>query len=370
MKSQKALFSLALLAAISLNAGQLKVDAQQSISSDKTKLAMSYQIGHPITNGNLSVFLIHGADKVKNKEYLTLPEGIAKKLVVVKETGDVNTLKIDNLSNAVVFIQSGEIVKGGRQDRALQKDMLIQPQAKAVSLPCFCVEQGRWSGRAGEQSHQFGSAANFVVGNDMNLAVKQERDQSKVWSQVQSKQMQLSRSLKKQVVPAASPSSMQLTLEHKDVQSAISTQYKAFSNVVEKETDAIGYAVAINGKISHADVYASGTLFKKLWPGLLKSAVVEAVAQKEDSKAKSIPTESQVKAVLTAAATVKPSPAPRSNYGGLQGATNGTIGPQGADASYVSGVNTAGTVRGSKSSWFFRTTDAKGGVVHENYIGK
>jgi hypothetical protein len=29
----------------------------------------------------------------------------------------------------------------------------------------------------------------------------------------------------------------------------------------------------------------------------------------------------------------------------LQGATNGTIGPQGADATYVTGLNTAGTVR-------------------------
>jgi hypothetical protein len=29
----------------------------------------------------------------------------------------------------------------------------------------------------------------------------------------------------------------------------------------------------------------------------------------------------------------------------LSGATNGTIGPQGADATYVTGVNTAGTVR-------------------------
>ena len=29
----------------------------------------------------------------------------------------------------------------------------------------------------------------------------------------------------------------------------------------------------------------------------------------------------------------------------LQGATNGTIGPQGSDATYITGVNTAGTVR-------------------------
>jgi hypothetical protein len=33
------------------------------------------------------------------------------------------------------------------------------------------------------------------------------------------------------------------------------------------------------------------------------------------------------------------------NAPSLQGATNGTIGPQGLDATYVTGVNTAGTVR-------------------------
>jgi len=37
---------------------------------------------------------------------------------------------------------------------------------------------------------------------------------------------------------------------------------------------------------------------------------------------------------------VGPAVAPR-----VQGATNGTIGPQGSDATYVSGLNTAGTVR-------------------------
>lgn len=370
MKSQKTIFSLALLLAMNLNAGQLRVEAQQAASTNKTNVAMSYQIGRPVTNGNLSVFLIHGADKLKNKEYLTLTEGLARKQIVVKETSDVNLLKIDNLSNAVVFIQSGQIVKGGKQDRALQSDMLIQPRAKGVSLPCFCVEQGRWSGRGGESSHQFNSSSNFVVGNEMNLAVKQDRDQSKVWSQVETKQKQLSSSLKKQIAPAASPTSLQLTLEQKDVQSAVASQVNALSNVVDKEKDVIGYAVAINGKVSHADVYASGTLFKKLWPGLLKSAVVEAVAQKGKAT-KQPPSESQVKAILTAAATAKAEPSlPNPAAPRLQGATNGSIGPQGGDATYVGGANTAGSVRQSKSSWFFRTNDTKGGFIHENYIGK
>jgi hypothetical protein len=49
--------------------------------------------------------------------------------------------------------------------------------------------------------------------------------------------------------------------------------------------------------------------------------------------------------------TVGPNTQTQTQQGGLatapslSGATNGTIGPQGADATYVTGVNTAGTVR-------------------------
>lgn len=372
MKFKTSILALSMLSLAYSPFTQLPAEAQQSVNTtNKAKLAMTYEISRPVTSGNISVFLIKGADQLKGQSYLTLPEGLAKKQVVVKETGDVNVLKVDNLSGSVVFIQSGEIVKGGRQDRALQSDMLIQPHAKGVSLPCFCVEHGRWSGRGSEQAHQFSSASNFVVGKDMNLAVKSDRDQSKVWEQVASKQKELSRSLKGPVAAPASPSSMQLTLEQENVKTAVKSQYNALSKVIDNEKNVIGYAVAINGNISHADVYASGDLFKKLWPGLLNSAVTEAVSQK-GQPAKKAPTESEVKQILVSAATAKPVPTPHLLAPpGLAGATNGTIGVQGNDATYASSVSPqANSGRSSASTFFFKTMDKKGSMVHENYIGK
>ncbi|MGH9662496.1 MAG: ARPP-1 family domain-containing protein, partial [Bryobacteraceae bacterium] len=38
------------------------------------------------------------------------------------------------------------------------------------------------------------------------------------------------------------------------------------------------YAFAINGQLNSADLYASPALFRKMWPKLLKSSAVEAVA--------------------------------------------------------------------------------------------
>ncbi|MBS1952907.1 MAG: hypothetical protein JST89_01905 [Cyanobacteria bacterium SZAS-4] len=322
-----------------------------------------YKVSQPYSSGNLSLFLIKGVDKTKNKQYLTLPEAIAKKQVVVHETGDVNVLKIDNLSNAAVFIQSGEIVKGGRQDRALQSDMLIPPRTQNLSLPCFCVEHGRWSQRVGESSTNFESANNFVVGNSINKAIKQIGDQGAVWEGVLEKQGQLSQKLTKPVASTVSPSSLQLTLEQKNVKDATEAQYKALADTVNKEKDAIGYAVAINGKINNADVYGSGALFRKLWPGLLRAAVTEAAAQRGQA-AKKLPTGENVQRVLAGAEHFK--------RVSLQGATNGTIGPQVQDATVITGLNTAGIVRAaSPLEYFSQTNDSKSGaMIHQNFFGQ
>src|SRR6185369_15521525 len=71
----------------------------------------------PYTHENLTVFLIHGRDLSNGKKYVTLQEALDQKKVIVHETGSVNELSIENVSNDEVYIQSGEIVKGGRQDR-------------------------------------------------------------------------------------------------------------------------------------------------------------------------------------------------------------------------------------------------------------
>src|SRR5262245_43374295 len=66
-----------------------------------------HRISGPYTHANLSVFLIHGEDQLKNKRFLTLSEALAQKKIVVHETRQVNELAIENLSaDEEVFIQA------------------------------------------------------------------------------------------------------------------------------------------------------------------------------------------------------------------------------------------------------------------------
>src|SRR5688572_7728799 len=86
----------------------------------------AHRITGPERYGNLSIFLIHGADEAGHAELLTLQEAMAQGVLVVHETSNVNALEVENTSaSRGVFIQSGDIVKGGKQDRVLSVDVVV-----------------------------------------------------------------------------------------------------------------------------------------------------------------------------------------------------------------------------------------------------
>jgi hypothetical protein len=52
----------------------------------KEKQTDDYRISAPLTQGNLTIFLIHGKDAIPDKKYLTLAEALEQKKAVVHET--------------------------------------------------------------------------------------------------------------------------------------------------------------------------------------------------------------------------------------------------------------------------------------------
>ena len=82
-----------------------------------------------------------------------------KGAVKVHETGNVNELQIENLGTDEVFVQSGDIVKGGQQDRVLTVSLLLPPKSGRIPIASFCVEQGRWTARGKEDVKTFATAS-------------------------------------------------------------------------------------------------------------------------------------------------------------------------------------------------------------------
>ena len=74
----------------------------------------------PFTHENLSIFLLRGSDALDGSRFIPLDEALEQKCVTVHETGNVGQLEVENLSDSLdLYIQAGDVVKGGRQDRTL-----------------------------------------------------------------------------------------------------------------------------------------------------------------------------------------------------------------------------------------------------------
>ncbi|HEU4766570.1 MAG TPA: DUF6569 family protein, partial [Pyrinomonadaceae bacterium] len=70
-----------------------------------------------------------------------------------------------------------------------------------------------------------------------------------------------------------------LALENETVQESAKPYIENLSSLVDRSNDVIGFVFAINDDLKSADVYSSNTMFRRLWPRLLKAATVEAIAE-------------------------------------------------------------------------------------------
>ena len=279
----KYLFTIAFLCLLTILPAGILLTAQTQKNlrkgQDKQPGTANYRISGPYTHKNLTIFLVHGKDLLPGKNFLTLQEALAQKKVRVYETKEVNELAIQNLSNQDIYVQSGDIVRGGEQDRMISVDFIVPPRSGRMPIAAFCVESGRWNKRGEEQAGWFSSSENSAATKELKLAAKRTMSQDAVWQKVSAAQDKLSLSVGAPVQAPISRSSLELSVENSNVKATTASYIDALNNVLQNKSDVIGYAFAINGQVNSADIYASNALFVTLWPKLLKATAVEAIAE-------------------------------------------------------------------------------------------
>jgi len=259
------------------------------------------RISGPHVHDNLAVYFVHGVS-AGGAIPLTLQEALAKGSVQVVETGQVNELQIENTSSEEVFIQAGDIVKGGKQDRVLTVSFLLPANSGRVPIASFCVEQGRWSARGTEDHAKFTSATDSLpsrkalaimaappsaepqamrpAGGPVQRGGDTASKQQRMWESVARMQTDLSAGVNDRVASPQSATSLQLSLENAKLKEAQTAYVAALERQGLQDSDVLGYIVAINGKTVSANVYPSNALFRKMWSKQLAAAVTEAIGER------------------------------------------------------------------------------------------
>ena len=292
------------LRAAVLAAGAIAMGWTAPVSAGAT--VKDYRLTGPYAHANLAIYLIHRRGGEGGPVPLTLGEAMGEGLVKILETGDVEELIIRNLGDREVFIQAGDIVKGGKQDRVLTVSMIVPPHSGDIPVGAFCVEEGRWSGRGEEDVAEFSVSTARVPSKAARIALARrvQREtvpeaggvasqpgrrarppgaglQGQVWESVREVQASLSRAMLVDVFDERSRSSLQLSLENAALSSALEEYEVALGGLLQGHPDAVGYVFAVNGMINSGDEFGSAGLFRKLWLRQLKAVATEAVAEED-----------------------------------------------------------------------------------------
>ena len=284
-----------------------------------------YRLSGPYTHDSLAIYLIHRRNGNDGPVPLTLGEAMERGAVRVIETGDVEELVVRNPGDREVFIQAGDIVKGGKQDRVLTVSMIVPPNSGDISIGAFCVEHDRWSGRGMEKMREFSASTARLPSKAGRIALfdRAQQDpgveagrlrwtrtgrrlpagddlQGRVWASVRETQTALGGAMMRSVADERSRSSLQLSLENKTLQSALQGYEEALGKLPEEHPDAVGYVFAVGGKIDGGDEFGSAGLFRKLWLRQLRAAATEVMAS-ADARVGAQPTLAEVAAFIDGA---------------------------------------------------------------------
>lgn len=315
-------------AAQSGNPTRRQATSKVTINATNAAAHPGWRLGTPVRFDNLTVFPVVSDDPASADEFITLDEGLRSGKVKVTELdasgrrlslhrrtqavqtdvqssgggAEVNRLAVTNSSGKKLILIAGEMVIGGKQDRIVGHDCVIEATNKPVPIDVFCVEHGRWSGEAafGHNTTSDSDASDLTSRRrnpnpnrlmspsppppppQMALPKVREKaqatkDQSEVWAKVaETVTVNNTRS---------STGDLKSVYQDKRVTRKLDDYERAFKGKFSAN-DVVGIVAAVNGRIITADVFANHALFQAYWPKMLKSYALEAVStpgrQKQD----------------------------------------------------------------------------------------
>ncbi len=211
----------------------------------------------------------------------TLAEGMQTKgfrITELKQFGRslepaVNALTVQNKSNDTILMLSGDVVRGGNQDRVIAFDQIIPP-GTIKNIDVFCVEHGRWHFDDSQASDNEKAICAFksyynVASPQVRSAVQRSQNQQEVWDAVS------------RVTAANKVSSQTGTYAALDQESEAKAKREAYlkhlGQAFDQTPNVVGMIVMQGDNLLSADVFGHPDLFRRQYASLLHGVVAEAI---------------------------------------------------------------------------------------------
>lgn len=220
-------------------------------------------VGTPVARSGLTVFPLQLGYE-RRSGFLTLDEALRRGELAIREKGDgqVPWLLVRNESHRPVFLLSGEIVLGGKQNRIVRENVLLPARSEWIEVSVYCGEQNRWRGA----ESGFMSKGTLSAPSLRSMAAG-AATQDNVWREIDG---QLGRANIE-----SSTRSYQRLYESEAVSRRLDACVAEFRHVPDRRT--VGCVVVCGGRILGCDLLADADLFMRLWPKIIRSYATDTI---------------------------------------------------------------------------------------------
>lgn len=242
-----------------------------------------YAFEEPVSVGNVTLVAIRSTRPDRKggqlDQYMTLEQASKLGLVEVSEVPEeiVEKLRVTNKGEKPLLLVGGDLVKGGKQDRVVARDVIIPP-GKTMDIDVFCVEQGRWSG----ETESFQAVA-AKAPTEVRSKVAFAGDQGQVWQEVDRYNEASTVGGVQGGAGAQRPYGLSINngREAAKMDSEYSRRLTDIRAALQKE-ELVGLAVFKDGKLISTELFGSPALFRSSL-----ESIVSAIASDISGEAKS-----------------------------------------------------------------------------------
>lgn len=209
-----------------------------------------------------------GANTLNNT--ISLRAALKTGLVTVQERGstaieNVHWLSLINNSDKNIYISSGEVMAGGRQDRMVTKDTLIKARSGRIDLPVMCVEEGRWSEK--DKKFTYSKMAN----SQLRKVLDQTKSQVQVWREINNQ-------LNLQNISSKTLAYLAREKDKKYLQ-RLAAYVNFFTTKFSLADSSYAGFIAVSGNtLIGSDIFISSNLFYNEFSSLLPGYIDEAIS--------------------------------------------------------------------------------------------
>lgn len=239
----------------------------------------SIKLGEPQVHRNICILpLISPSSGDCN--WTTLSEAMETNTLTVTEIsqgGSVPELKVTNSSDRPVLLLDGEELIGAKQNRVLNTTILLKEKSETV-VPVSCTEHGRWAYSSAKfadagvvMAHSSRARKSSSVSNSLVQGAHYKSDQGEVWESIAALHVKAGTSSKTGAMHDLFKARAQ----------ELDDGLKAFPAIAGQT----GLLAVINGEIAGFDVIPHPTIYAREHSRLIKSYVIDALADREPKAA-------------------------------------------------------------------------------------